>query len=154
MNKIKIESIRKELIVEASREHAFNVFTENINLWWPRSHHIGKSPLVELVLEPKVNGRWYSRHEDGSEANVGDVQTWQPYGKLILIWQVNGDFKFDPNLITEVEVNFIPQGENKTKVEFEHRDLERLGSGGKTAQSMDEGWGMILELFRNCAQSK
>ena len=148
MNSTKIESIRKELLVEVSQETAFKVFTEKMDLWWPRTHHIGKSPMTELVLEPKLNGRWYSRHEDGSEQNVGYVLTWDPHDRLILAWQVNGNFQFDPNLITEVEVLFIVEAPGTTLVKFEHKNLERLG-GGKAVESMDEGWGKILELYKN-----
>ena len=144
----KIRPIKKELIVEASQATAFKVFTEKMDLWWPRTHHIGKTPMVELVLEPALNGRWYSRHEDGSEANVGYIMKWDPHGLVVLAWQINGDFEFDPELITEVEVQFIPEGPQRTKVKMEHKDLDRLG-GGKAIESMDRGWGMILELYKN-----
>ena len=147
MNVTKIASIKKELIVETSQEIAFEVFTEKIDLWWPRTHHIGKSPMVELVLEPRLNGRWYSRHEDGTEANVGYILKWDPYALLVLAWQVNGDFRFDPELITEVVVHFIPEGPETTRIKLEHKDLDRLG-GGKAVESMDEGWGMILEWYK------
>jgi hypothetical protein len=148
INQIKIKSIKKELIVEASQATAFKVFTEKMDLWWPRTHHIGKTPMVELVLEPGLNGRWYSRHEDGSEANCGYILQWDPHGLVVLAWQINGDFQFDPELITEVEVHFIPEGPQRTKVKLEHKDLDRLG-GGKAIESMDRGWGMILELYKN-----
>jgi len=148
MNNIKIESIKKELMIETSQTHAFKVFTEKIDLWWPRTHHIGKSPMVELVLEPALNGRWYSRHEDGSEANVGHILKWEPHSLIVLAWQINGDFQFDPDLITEVEVHFIPEGPQTTKVKLEHRDLDKLGGGSKAVESKDEGWGMILELYK------
>ncbi|MCR8557619.1 SRPBCC family protein [Mucilaginibacter sp. BJC16-A38] len=148
MNNLNIKSIKKELIVEASQATSFKVFTEQMDAWWPRTHHIGKSPMIELVLEPGINGRWYSRHEDGSEANIGHVLQWEPYGLVVLAWQINGEFKFDPTLITEVEIQFIPEGPKKTIVKFEHKNMERLGSGGKTFESMDEGWGQILELYK------
>jgi hypothetical protein len=142
-----IESIKKELLVEASQATAFKVFTEKMDLWWPRTHHIGKSPMTEMALEPMLNGRWYSKHEDGSEADAGYVMKWQPHDLLILVWQINGDFQYDPDLITEVEVHFIAEGPKTTKVKFEHKNLNRLG-GGKAIESMDKGWGDILELYR------
>ena len=144
---INIESIKKELLVEASQATAFKVFTEKMDLWWPRTHHIGKSPMTELVLEPGLNGRWFSKHEDGSEANIGHVLQWEPNGLLVLAWQINGDFQYAPELITEVEVHFIAEGPKTTKVKFEHKDLNRLGAG-KTVESMDRGWGEILELYK------
>jgi hypothetical protein len=151
MNKTKIESIRKDLLVEASQETAFKVFTEKMDLWWPRTHHIGKSPMTELVLESGINGRWYSRHEDGSEQDVGYVLTWDPYDLLVLAWQINGNFQFDPTLVTEVEVLFIVEAPEKTRIKFEHKNMERLG-GGKAVESMDEGWGKILELYKSVAK--
>ncbi|MHA4808458.1 SRPBCC family protein [Flavitalea flava] len=134
--------------MESSQETAFNVFTRKMGLWWPKSHHTGSCPMIELVLEPGLNGRWYSRHEDGSEVNVGHVLIWAPHGKLVLNWQINGDFKYDPELTTEVEIQFIAKGPKKTLVTLEHRDLERL-SGDKTIAMMDEGWGMIINLYKD-----
>jgi len=152
MNKLIIAPIKKEMLVEASQEVAFKVFTGKMDAWWPRTHHIGKSPMTELVLEPGINGRWYSRHEDGSEANVGRVLEWQPYTRLVLAWQINGRFEYDPDLITEVEVHFTSEAPQKTRINFEHRNLSRLGEG-KAVESMDHGWGMILELYKKLTAS-
>jgi hypothetical protein len=152
MNNVEIATIKKEVIVEASQATAFKVFSEKMDLWWPRTHHIGKTPMVEMVVEPGLNGRWYTRHEDGSEAAIGYVLNWNPNSSLSLAWQINGDFQFDPELMTEVEVNFIPDGPKKTRVKFEHKNLERLGSGGKTFESMNEGWGMIINLYKTIAE--
>jgi len=93
--------------------------------------------MTELVLEPGLNGRWYSRHEDGSEANIGRVLQWDPYTHVMLAWQINGDFQFVTDLITEVEVHFIAEGPKKTKVKFEHRDLDKLAGGSKIIEDMD-----------------
>jgi uncharacterized protein YndB with AHSA1/START domain len=147
MEAINLTSIKKEVTVAASQRTAFDVFTKKMDLWWPRTHHIGSSDMTEVVVEPQVNGRWYTRHADGSEANVGYVLTYQPYDLLVLAWQINGDFKCDPDLITEVVVEFIAEGPKTTRVKFEHRDLQKLGNG-KAVESMDGGWGMILELYK------
>ncbi|CAN5406924.1 SRPBCC family protein [soil metagenome] len=145
-----IESIKKELLVAASQATAFKVFTEKMDLWWPRTHHIGKTPMTGMVVEPQQQGRWYTRHEDDSEAEIGYVMQWQPNAVLVLAWQINGDFEFDPALVTEVELNFIPEGPQTTRVKFEHKNLGRLG--GSKAESMDEGWGMILALYKGVAE--
>jgi len=152
MEVINMTSIKKELLVGASQATAFKVFTEKMDLWWPRTHHVGTCPMTELVLEAKPSGRWYSKHEDGSEVNVGYVMTYDPYGLFVLAWQVNGDFKYDPELVTEVEVQFIPEGEKQTRVIMEHKDLQKLG-GGKAVESMDQGWWMILQLYKNQAEA-
>lgn len=145
-----MSSIKKEIIVNASQEKAFRVFTEKMDLWWPKTHHIGKAPMTGLILEPRKDGRWYSTHEDGSEANVGKVLVWQPSDLLILAWQINGKFQYDPALITEVELRFIAEGPAVTRIVFEHRNMELMGDG-KAVENMDNGWGQILDLYRNAA---
>ena len=150
MTTLFIAPIRKEVVVNASQEKAFTIFTEKMDLWWPRTHHIGKTPMTELVLEPVIGGRWYSRHEDGSEVNVGKVLEWEAHERILLAWQINGNFQFDPGLITQVEVFFIPEAQASTRVKFEHRNLERM-EGGKAIESMDQGWGMIFQLYKNLA---
>lgn len=69
-------SIRKEILVQASQQMAFEVFTQKMDLWWPRTHHIGNSDMTEMIVETHVGGRWYSKHTDGTEANVGYVLTY------------------------------------------------------------------------------
>src|SRR5260370_13790577 len=102
-----IEPIRKLVLVEASQEHAFRVFTAGIDRWWPREHHIGKSPLERAVLEPRVDGRWYSICEDDTECDVGKVLAWDPPRRLVLAWQLNAEWRYDPAFVTAVAVRFI-----------------------------------------------
>ena len=142
-------SIKKELLVNTTQETAFRVFSQRMDAWWPRSHHVGKTPLLAMVLEPKGKGRWYSTHQGGEVCEVGRVESFEPNARLLLIWQLNGEFQFDANLRTEVEVRFVAKGPEQTLVLFEHRDLERLG---KSVDSMDHGWGMILDLFGKLAR--
>ena len=118
--------VRKSVRVSAPREHAFEVFTAGIGRWWPKSHHIGAADLDTLVIEPREGGRWFERGVDGSECEVGKVLVWDPPARLVLVWQLTPEFKYDPNLITEVEVQFIADGANATRVELEHRNLERM----------------------------
>jgi uncharacterized protein YndB with AHSA1/START domain len=147
METINLTSIKKEFIVEASQQTAFEVFTQKIDLWWPRTHHIGSSAMTEMVVEPKVGGRWYSKHTDGSEADTGYVLTYRPYDLLALAWQIDGDFKCNPDLVTEVVTEFISEGPTTTRVKFEHKDLHKLGNG-KVVESMDKGWGEIMEVYQ------
>jgi uncharacterized protein YndB with AHSA1/START domain len=152
MDNLNIESIKREVIVGASQMTAFKVFTEKMDLWWPSTHHIGQTPVTGTVLEPRVKGRWYTLHEDGNEVNVGHVLEWDPYALVVLAWQINGDYQYDPELITEVEVHFIPEGPKTTKIKFEHKNLDRLG-GSKAIESMDYGWGWILQLYKTHIES-
>lgn len=148
-----IPNIKKELLVAATQETCFQVFTQKMDAWWPKTHHVGKTPMTEMVLENHQGGRWYSKHEDGSEVNVGIVLAWRPFDLLILNWQIDANFQCDPSIRSAVEVRFIPEG-NQTRVKMEHKDLDRLGQGSKAIESMDEGWGMILNLYQNVAENE
>jgi uncharacterized protein YndB with AHSA1/START domain len=148
--------IRKTLVVRASQARAFAVFTDGFDSWWPRTHYVGSSPLTRVVLEPGVGGGWYSLHEDGQKRPWGEVLVWEPPGRLVLAWRVDHQFGYNPDLLTEVEVRFTDVGEGRTRVDFEHRDLERFGdseAAQKTRESMDGGWGMILGRFVEAAET-
>src|SRR5437899_3212354 len=85
------------------------------------------SQHLKAVIEPGVGGRWYGLLEDGSEGLWGDVLVWEPPGRLVLAWRITHQWGYDPNLLTEVEVRFVAVGASETRIEFEHRDLERFG---------------------------
>lgn len=147
--------VRKSVRVEAPPQRAFEVFTAGIGRWWPKTHHIGASDLDKHVIEPRRGGRWFERGVDGAECEVGKVLVWDPPSRLVLSWQVNPDWKFDADLITEVEVRFLLDGPNATRVELEHRNLERFGSRADAfRQQIDspEGWGGLLQLFAQAAR--
>ena len=139
--------VRKSIVVEAPQAHVFRTFTERIDTWWPRSHHIGKCERFQAIIEPKRGGRWFERGEDGSECQWGKVLAWEPPRRLLLGWQIDARFHFDPAVLTEIELRFTPDGSG-TRVELEHRDLERLGEEAeRMAQSFSGGWGVLLESF-------
>jgi len=153
---IKPAAIKKTFTVRATPEKAFQVFTSGFDSWWPKTHYIGSSPLKTAMLEPGVGGRWYGLHEDGSENLWGDVLAWEPPTRLLLAWRITGEWAYDPSLHTEVEVRFTAVGEGETRVDFEHRDLERFGDSDaakQTRASMDGGWGAILESFKTVASA-
>ena len=148
-------AIRRSLLVRATPERAFEVFTAGMDRWWPRQHTIGKSPLKRAVVEPFVGGRWYGEGEDGSQDEWGDVLVWDPPARLVLAWRINADWVCDPNLLTEVDLRFTPSGDGQTQVEFEHRNLERFGDSDaavRTRGMMEGGWGSILEGFKASAE--
>ena len=145
-------SIKKELTVEAPQERAFRVFTSNMGAWWPKEHHIGASPLKDCVIEPRVNGRWYELAEDGTTCDWGKVLAWDPPRRVLLAWQLNAGFKYDPSLVTEVEVTFTLLGPKRTRVDFEHRNLERFGEAAERLKGeMGRGWGQILDSYVRAA---
>jgi uncharacterized protein YndB with AHSA1/START domain len=147
-----IAAIVKEIIVEAPQERAFRVFTERLDTWWPREHHIGKADMKNAVLECKPGGRWFEQGVDGSECEWGKVLVWEPPSRLVLAWSISAAWVYDPQLVTEVEVRFNSEGPKRTRVEFEHRNLERFGAGAAaTREMMDRGWGSTLQKYAAAA---
>jgi uncharacterized protein YndB with AHSA1/START domain len=144
-------SLRKVVSVKAPPEIAWRVFTEKMGTWWPlATHKIGKAKAVDAVIEPRVGGRWYERDDDGSTCDWGRVLAWEPPSRLVLSWEISADFQYDPNLKTEVEVRFITEGKDGTRVELEHRYLDRYGARRDQVRRIfdsDAGWKGLLEAF-------
>lgn len=139
----------------AFKERAFRVFTEKLDSWWPRSHKIGASALKKAMLEPRVQGRWYEIDEDGSECEWGKVLVWEPPVRLVLSWQIDQQWKYDPRLFTEVEVRFVAEGSARTRVELEHRKLEAFGEAADMMRGIfesDKGWGGLIAAFAAAAK--
>jgi len=152
-----IEPVRKELTVAASADHAFSVFTDGIDRWWPRQHHIGASPLAREIIEPRLGGRWYAICEDGSESDTGKVLAWDPPNRVVLSWQITADWQFDPNFLTEIEVTFTAVGPKETMVVLEHRNLERYGERAMELRNgidAEGGWGLILQSYVDAAERR
>jgi uncharacterized protein YndB with AHSA1/START domain len=145
-----VPPVRKQVTVNAGPERAFRLFTEGMDRWWTRGHHIGASPLRSIQLEPRVGGRWATFSEDGSEGTLGKVLRWEPPRRLVLAWQINADWAYDPGFITEIEVRFTAVEPELTRVDFEHRNLEQLGrAAAEIRGKFDDagGWYASLERF-------
>jgi uncharacterized protein YndB with AHSA1/START domain len=155
MNKtIAIAPVRKSIIVKASQARAFDVFTRGLDRWWPKTHGIGNTPLVQSIIEPFTGGRWYSKHEDGSEAVIGHMLIWEPPQRVVFSWEINAMWKSDLTVASEVEVNFNPESASTTRVEVEHRKFEMMGQPGgeKMRSDVNGGWPGLLELFKQAAE--
>jgi len=141
-------AVNKSITVNAGRERAFAVFTENFFTWWPKSHHIGKADMADAVIEPKVGGRWYERGADGVECEWGVVLAYDPPARVVLSWHLQGDWGYDPDpaRASEVEVQFIKETDDRTRVVLTHRHIERHTMPEKVAAGVDspDGWGGIL----------
>jgi uncharacterized protein YndB with AHSA1/START domain len=153
---ITVAPVRKSVVVKADPARAFDVFTRGFDRWWPRKlpadpgQCAGASSAVEeSVIEPFAGGRWYSRCEDGGEVGLGHVLVWEPGSRLVLSWEFDAQWRPDASAPSEVEIRFIADGPNATRVELEHRNLERLGKDGgeKMRRDVDGGWPARLELF-------
>ena len=150
--KITPSPVRKSVTVEAPVRRAFEVFTKDFGTWWPATHSIGPTALKEAIIEPRTGGRWYEIGEDGSECDWGEVLAWDEPNRLVLAWRIGVDWRYDPNLMTEVEVTFIAVGENATRVDLEHRLLENMGDKAAAAhETFDSpgGWPGLLSAYSN-----
>jgi uncharacterized protein YndB with AHSA1/START domain len=148
---IDLNSVRKTIVVEAAQGIAWRVFTEKMGSWWPLAYYkIGAAKAVDAVIEPRVGGRWFERGEDDSTCQWGSVLAWEPPSRVVLSWDISADWKYDPALNTELEVRFIADGSRRTRVELEHRRLDRYGARRDEMRRIydTEGdWGRLLAAF-------
>lgn len=146
-------TVRKSITVDVPQQRAFEVFTGRMTEWWPlERYHIGEQPAENAVLEPREGGRWFERAADGSECDWGRVLAWDPPAGITLAWMIGPTWQFDPDpaLATEVEIRFVEEGDSRTRVELEHRGLEKLGAAGPELSATfagEGGWGDLLRLY-------
>jgi uncharacterized protein YndB with AHSA1/START domain len=150
-------SVRKSIIVKTSVEHAFDVFTAGYDSWWPRSHHIGSSPMTEAVIEPHAGGRCYAKQVDGTECDWGRILEWDPPHRFVIAWQITPEWGYQPDIAksSEVEIRFTPAPGGGTRVDLEHRHFERMGPGGESMRAGVDapgGWGTLLDDFKSRAE--
>lgn len=144
--------IRHSVRIKASQETAFDTFAGGMAGWWMKSHTLQPSGQRDVVVEPKDGGRWYDVGVDGTEMEWGRVISWKRPDRLVLAWQLNAEWIYDPDFETTIEVRFRADGDH-TIVEFEHRDLERFGDKavevrGEYDSGMDGGWRELLAGYQ------
>lgn len=145
-----VESIRRDIVVPIGQARAFELFTAEMTSWWPSAHHIGSAPIEQVIVEPHVGGRWYTRHEDGTETSTGFVTVWDPPARLVVTWQIGADWKYHETLVTSVEVRFVAEGAETTRVELEHRDLTAFGDEAAAMKGAFEdpgAWSATLAAY-------
>ncbi len=153
-----IPPLHGTVTVSVPLEHAFRIFTDSIHTWWPAQYHIGQADMDKAILEPREGGRWYEQGVDGSQCDWGRVLAWEPPHRLVLTWQINGQWQYDPDPqhASEIEVRFTPDGPEQTQVELEHRLLDRLVDGQDIREGLQSGggWTAMLELFAKAAANQ
>lgn len=150
-------AVCKSVRVKAPIERAFSVFVEQMETWWPATHHIGTTPFEAIFVEPRVGGRWYERNVEGAQCDWGTVLKWDPPHRVAFSWHVgpghdSPDWEMDPDIskASEVEIRFTAEGAEMTLVELEHSKLERHGEGWERLRAMFDGpgaWEGILAKF-------
>jgi uncharacterized protein YndB with AHSA1/START domain len=145
-------AVRVSVDVEAPVERAFHIFTSDIGSWWDPTHHILGAELAEMVFEPHVGGHVYDRGVDGSECRWARVLAFEPPSRLVISWDVSPQWRLetDHDKTSEVEVRFIALGADRTRVELEHRNLDRHGDGWEQmseAVGSPGGWQAGMRAF-------
>ena len=146
--------VRKEIVVEAPIERAFSVFTDRFGDFKPPEHNLLGAPIAETVVEPRVGGHIYDRAEDGSECRWARVLAYEPPTRVVFSWDIGPTWQIetDPANASEVEVRFVPEGADHTRVLLEHRHIDRHGPGwGAIHQGVDGDAGWPLYLTRYAA---
>jgi len=150
-------TVNRTVTVRADVNHAFKVFTDGFDTWWPRAHHIGKKPLQKAVIEGRTGGRCFGREADGTECQWGTVTTWDPPNRLVIAWQIAPSWQdFEPDLskASEVDIRFTAEAGGLTRVDLEHRHFERHGKGFERISggvAGPGGWGGLLQMFTRTA---
>ena len=145
-------SVRQTIIVEAPIERAFRVFTEGFGSFKPREHNLLAVPIAETVFEPRVGGHLYDRGVDGSECRWARVLAYEPPDRVVFSWDISPQWRVETDLAktSEVEVRFISEAPRRTRVELEHRHLERHGDGWESVRegvAADAGWPLYLQRY-------
>ncbi|MDQ6922374.1 MAG: SRPBCC family protein [Candidatus Dormibacteraeota bacterium] len=140
-----IEPLRISFVVDCPAAHAFSVWTARTSSWWPVTHTVSAEPGLEVVFQPLLGGRIFERTPAGTEVEWGEITAWEPPSRLAYLWHIRDD-RADA---TEVEINFLEQGDATTRVEIEHRGWERLGSRGPGWREVNlGGWNGVLPHYR------
>jgi uncharacterized protein YndB with AHSA1/START domain len=150
--RISAAPVKQSIVVEAPIERAFKVFTEDFGSFKPREHNLLAVPIAETVFEPRVGGSIYDRGIDGSECRWARVLAFEPPHRVLLSWDISPRWQIetDPDKTSEWEVRFIAETPNRTRLELEHRHLERHGDGWEGERQGvegDQGWPLYLRRF-------
>jgi len=138
-----IPPVRKSVVVARSQADAFRLYTESYGKWWPiKTHSLGGDKTINAVMEPRVGGQLYEEWSDGKTEAYGEVLVWEPPHRVVHSWYVN----HPPHEASEVELRFVVLSANKTRVELEHRNWERM-AGDKAAEVREmynNGWQLVF----------
>ncbi len=140
-------AVTTSVVVDVPQARAFKVFTDDIGTWWDPDHHLlpEGTTLTAMVFEPRVGGHVYDVVSDGSECRWSRVLAYEPPERVVFSWDINLQWEIETDLdrTSEVEVSFIAEAPDRTRVELEHRNLDRHGDGWeqmRAAVGSDGGW--------------
>jgi uncharacterized protein YndB with AHSA1/START domain len=145
-------TVQQSIIVDAAIERAFSGFTADIGSWWPPEHHILQGELADMVFEPRVGGFIYDRGTNGEVCRWARVLAYEPPRRVVFSWDISLQWQIETDVTrtSEVEVRFVAEAPTRTRVELEHRHLDRHGDGWETmrdAVAAANGWVLGLGRF-------
>jgi uncharacterized protein YndB with AHSA1/START domain len=145
-------AILQQIVVDAPLERAFATFTERFGDFKPPEHNLLSAPIAETVFEPRVGGNIVDRGTDGSECRWARILAYEPPHRVVFSWDISPrwEIESDPEQTSEVEVRFVAEGPGRTRVELEHRHIERHGPGWdgvREGVAGDEGWPLYLARY-------
>lgn len=152
-------SVHVQIVVEAPIERAFRVFTEEFDRIKPREHNLLRVEIAETVFEPRVGGHVYDRGVDGSECRWARVLAYEPPHRVVISWDISPQWQIETSLekTSEVEIRFIAESPERTRVELEHRNLDRHGEGWaaeREAVRGEGGWPLYLQRFGDLLKAR
>jgi uncharacterized protein YndB with AHSA1/START domain len=144
--------VRRQVVVSAPQAEAFSAFVGRFGDFKPPEHNLLGAPITETVFEPRVGGAIYDRAADGSECRWARILTYEPPDRVVFSWDISPQWQIEaaPDLTSEVEVRFVPEGPDRTRVELEHRHLDRHGPGWESVADgvdSDQGWPLYLARY-------
>ena len=145
-------TVRRQIVVNAPISEAFSVFTARFGDFKPREHNLLRAPIAETVFEPRVGGHIYDRAVDGSECRWARVLVFEPPNRIVFSWDISPRWQIETNLdlTSEVEVRFFAETPQRTRVELEHRNLDRHGAGWESVRDgvdNEAGWPLYLQRY-------
>ncbi len=152
MTRTEATVVRKQVVVNAAITQAFAAFTERFGDFKPPEHNLLQAPIAETVFEPRVGGHIYDRATDGRECHWARILAYEPPDRVVFSWDIGPQWQIetDQELTSEVEVRFVADGPNRTRVELEHRNLDRHGPGWQSVGDGvdgDQGWPLYLARY-------
>ena len=141
--------VRKAVTVNVPQQRAFEFFVEHHAAWWPMEGHRILEGSTGAAIEPREGGRWWEYGGPQGECDWGRVLAYEPPDRLVLAWQLNATWTYDPEFMTEVEVRFVAEGPGTTRVELEHRGMDRFGADVRASFDGENGWTGVLGAYAN-----
>ena len=152
MSNVAAAAVRHTVVVNAPIERAFRVFTEDFGSFKPPEHNLMSVPIEATIFEPRLGGYLYDRGTDGTECRWARVLAYDPPSRVVFSWDIGPTWQLesDPTRTSEVEVRFIAEDGDRTRVELEHRNLDRHGDGWEAVRDgidAAEGWPLYLQRY-------